>query len=68
MPSLTRISPFSILILIIFTSFSGLGQTRPDILWMRGGHSRDVSSMDYSPDGQLFASVGDDRVFKIWRL
>lgn len=42
---------------------------RSDVQWMRGGHADSVRSMDYSPDGQLFASLGDSyNTLKIWRL
>src|SRR6266511_311083 len=42
---------------------------RPDVIWMRGGHTADVRSMDYSSDGQLVAAIGDEvGAVKIWRL
>jgi WD40 repeat protein len=41
---------------------------RPDILWMRGGHSQSVRTVAYSPDGALFVSGSDDWTVKIWRV
>jgi WD40 repeat protein len=32
------------------------GQGRPDIVWMRGGHTYYVTSVAFSPDGSLIAS------------
>ncbi len=42
---------------------------RPDVQWMRSGYFSRVDSIDYSLDGQLFASISDatDAV-KIWRI
>ena len=44
-----------------------LSQGRPDIVWARGGHSSDVNSVAYSPDGQLLVSGSNDRTIKLWR-
>ena len=42
-------------------------QGRPDIIWVRGGHSDSVNSVAYSPDSQLLVSGSSDRTIKIWR-
>jgi WD40 repeat protein/subtilase family serine protease len=44
------------------------GQGRPDIVWMRGGHAGEVTSVAFSPDGSLIASGSDDRTIKLWRV
>ena len=44
-----------------------LSQGRPDIVWVRAGHSSYVNSVAYSPDGQLFVSGSNDRTIKLWR-
>lgn len=46
---------------------SVLAQNRPDVVWMRGGHSDRVSSVAYSADGQTLLSAGDGLV-KVWRV
>jgi WD40 repeat protein/subtilase family serine protease len=44
------------------------GQGRPDIVWMRGGHSDLVHSVAFSPDGSLLASGSWDYTIKLWRV
>ena len=44
------------------------GQGRPDIVWMRGGHTGYVSSVAFSPDGSLIASGSWDHTIKLWRV
>jgi WD40 repeat protein len=44
------------------------GQGRPDIVWMRGGHASDVTSVAFSPDGSLIASGSGDATIKLWRV
>jgi WD40 repeat protein len=44
------------------------GQGRPDIVWMRGGHSGSVTSVAFSPDGSLIASGSRDYTIKLWRV
>jgi Tol biopolymer transport system component len=42
--------------------------TRPDILWMRGGHTSEVWDVTSTPQAGLFATVGIDETVKIWRI
>jgi WD40 repeat protein/subtilase family serine protease len=44
------------------------GQGRPDIVWMRGGHTHSVNSVAFSPDGSLIASGSWDDTIKLWRV
>jgi WD40 repeat protein len=44
------------------------GQGRPNILWMQGGHTLDITGVAYSLDGQIVVSAGFDRTVKIWRV
>lgn len=39
----------------------------PDIVWMKQGHASSVWSIASSPDGELLASGGRDRVIQLWR-
>ena len=43
-------------------------QERPDIVWIQGGHGRDVISVVFSPDGRLLASGSVDNTIKLWRV
>ena len=52
---------------LIFLPTIAFSQGRPDIIWAKGGHSRSVNSVAYSPDGELLASGSSDRTIKIWR-
>lgn len=55
-----------ILAVLLTPAFFALAQ-RPDILWMRGGHSSGIYQMHYSPDGQTLVSVGGETI-KVWRV
>src|SRR4030095_10938484 len=44
----------------------GLAQSRPDILWMRGGHSETVQTTIFSTDGSMIAT-SDGQNAKIMR-
>lgn len=41
---------------------------RPDVFWMRGGHAHSATAVQYSPDGTIVASGGDDGTIKLWRV
>jgi WD40 repeat protein len=45
-----------------------LTQERPDIVWIRGGHTDWVISVSFSPDGRLLASGSLDNTIKLWRV
>ena len=40
---------------------------RPDVFWMRGGHAHSIMAVQYSPDGSMVASGGNDGTTKLWR-
>jgi len=46
---------------------AALAQGRPDIQWMRGGHSNQITYISRSVDGQVIATSGADNTVKIWR-
>lgn len=45
-----------------------LPASRPDIVWMAGGHAGAVNAIAFSPDGSMLASGGQDRTLKLWRM
>src|SRR6516164_1207333 len=62
--------------LMLFCSFwsTAFAQGLPDLLWQRGGHGGIVYSLDYSHQGDVFASASldngigmQDRTIKIFR-
>jgi len=40
---------------------------RPDVFWMRGGHAHSIMAVQYSADGSMVASGGNDGTIKLWR-
>ncbi len=42
------------------------GQDRPDIVWMRGGHSTPVSTVAFSPDGRFLLSASWGGNIQFW--
>jgi WD40 repeat protein/subtilase family serine protease len=54
--------------LVWATAQPAFAQRRPDIVWMRGGHSSIVTSVAFSPDGSLLASGSWDDTIKLWRV
>ena len=64
-----RFGGWRVLASILLTTLPtvALSQGRPDIIWVKGGHSYSVNSVAYSPDGELLGSGSSDRTIKIWR-
>ena len=51
-----------------FFTFDEPETSRPDVLWMRGGHGyHQIHTPHYTPDGQYFVTAGMDRTVKVWR-
>jgi WD40 repeat protein len=50
-----------------FTALSQVVSTTPEINRLEG-HTGSVTSISFSPDGQLLASVSEDKTVKIWKL
>jgi WD40 repeat protein len=59
---------YLLLVLLLVSSQKLLGQTAPDILWMRGGHSSIITAVAYSSDGNLLASGSFDSTVKLWQV
>jgi len=63
-----RSVPLLVLLGTLLLVLNAYAQGRPDIVWMRGGHTGWVYSVAFSPDGSLLASGSDDRTIKLWRV
>jgi hypothetical protein len=65
-PSLV-VKIFAIVILLGCTSAQVIyAQGKPDLVWMRGGHTSAIGSVAYSPDGKWAVSLAETG--KLWRL
>src|SRR5438046_8671625 len=64
-----RFGQWRLIASMLLTAFPSVSfsQGRPDIIWMRGGHSDSVNSVAYSRDSQLLVSGSSDRTIKLWR-
>jgi WD40 repeat protein len=57
---------FLLLGALLFVQYTH-AQGRPDIVWIRGGHSGFITDIAFSPDGKLIASISSDNTIKLWR-
>ncbi|PYN56719.1 MAG: hypothetical protein DMD94_06515, partial [Candidatus Rokuibacteriota bacterium] len=57
----------SVIVASLFCTAGPALAERPDVLWMRGGHAHSATAVQYSPDGSIIASGGDDGTIKLWR-
>jgi len=57
----------SVIVASLFCTAGPALAERPDVLWMRGGHAHSATTVQYSPDGSIIASGGDDGTIKLWR-
>jgi WD40 repeat protein len=64
-----RFGQWRLIASMLLTAFPAVAfsQGRPDIIWVRGGHSDSVNSVAYSRDSQLLVSGSSDRTIKLWR-
>src|SRR5206468_10918111 len=64
-----RFGQWRLIASMLLTAFPAVAfsQGRPDINWVRGGHSDSVNSVAYSRDSQLLVSGSSDRTIKLWR-
>jgi WD40 repeat protein len=63
-----RSAPLLMLLGTLLIAQNAFGQGRPDIVWMRGGHTDWVNSVVFSPDGSWIASGSWDGTIKLWRV
>lgn len=54
-----------ILLLIFALATVGFSQ-KPKFKWLKGGTVLGVNSINYSPDGKMLATAGDDGTIKFW--
>ena len=51
----------------LLTPIASAHAERPDVFWMRGGHAHSIMAVQYSADGSMVASGGNDGTIKLWR-